>query len=60
MNAIDFSMNIDKDEYPKCNRVVITLNGKFMRYTINNYIAIVFSFSNCSRYGDKFLVSSCI
>lgn len=33
MSAIDFSMNIDKQEDPKGDRVVITLNGKFLRYT---------------------------
>ncbi len=33
MSAIDFSMNIDKEENPKGDRVVITLNGKFLRYT---------------------------
>ncbi len=33
MSAIDFSMDIDKEENPKGDRVVITLNGKFLRYT---------------------------
>ncbi|MCP4341900.1 MAG: cyanase [Desulfobulbaceae bacterium] len=33
MSAIDFSMDIDKQEDPKGDRVVITLNGKFLRYT---------------------------
>lgn len=33
MSAIDFSMDIDKLEDPKGDRVVITLNGKFLRYT---------------------------
>jgi cyanate lyase len=33
MSAIDFSMNIDKEENPKGYRVVITLNGKFLKYT---------------------------
>lgn len=33
MSAIDFSMNIDKEENPKGDRVVITLNGKFLKYT---------------------------
>ncbi len=33
MSAIDFSMNIDKQEDPKGDRVVITLNGKFLRYS---------------------------
>ncbi len=32
MSAIDFSMNIDKEENPAGNRVVITLNGKFLPY----------------------------
>lgn len=32
MSAIDFSMHIDKEENPKGDRVVITLNGKFLRY----------------------------
>lgn len=33
MSAIDFSMDIDKEENPKGDRVVITLNGKFLGYT---------------------------
>lgn len=33
MSAIDFSMDINKQEDPKGDRVVITLNGKFLRYT---------------------------
>ncbi len=33
MSAIDFSMNIEKEENPKGDRVVITLNGKFLKYT---------------------------
>ncbi len=33
MSAIDFSLNIDKQEDPKGDRVVITMNGKFLRYT---------------------------
>ncbi len=33
MSAIDFSINVDKQEDPKGDRVVITLNGKFLRYT---------------------------
>ncbi len=33
MSAVDFSMNIDKEENPKGDRVVITLNGKFLKYT---------------------------
>lgn len=32
MSAIDFSMDIDKQEDPKGDRVVITLNGKFLPY----------------------------
>jgi len=33
MSAIDFSMDIDRQEDPRGDRVVITLNGKFLRYT---------------------------
>ena len=33
MSAIDFSMDIDKEENPKGDRVVITLNGKFLQYS---------------------------
>lgn len=33
MSAIDFSMHIDKEENPKGDRVVITMNGKFLKYT---------------------------
>ncbi|ALP52920.1 cyanate hydratase [Candidatus Tenderia electrophaga] len=32
MSAIDFSMDIDKEENPAGDRVVITLNGKFLPY----------------------------
>jgi cyanate lyase len=32
MSAIDFSMNIDKQENPAGDRVVITMNGKFLPY----------------------------
>jgi cyanate lyase len=32
MSAIDFSMHIDKQEDPKGDRVVITMNGKFLPY----------------------------
>ena len=32
MSAIDFSMDIGKEENPAGNRVVITLNGKFLPY----------------------------
>jgi cyanate lyase len=32
MSAIDFSMEVDKEESPKGDRVVLTLNGKFLPY----------------------------
>ena len=32
MSAIDFSMEVDKEENPKGDRVVITMNGKFRPY----------------------------
>jgi cyanate lyase len=32
MSAIDFSLHVDKQEDPKGDRVVITLNGKFLPY----------------------------
>jgi cyanate lyase len=32
MSAIDFSMNIAKEENPLGDRVVITMNGKFLPY----------------------------
>ena len=32
MSAIDFSMEIDKQEDPKGDRVVVTMNGKFLPY----------------------------
>ncbi len=32
MSAIDFSMHIDKEENPAGDRVVITMNGKFLPY----------------------------
>lgn len=32
MSAIDFTMDVDKEEDPKGDRVVITLNGKFLQY----------------------------
>jgi cyanate lyase len=32
MSAIDFYMDVDKQEDPKGDRVVITLNGKFLPY----------------------------
>lgn len=33
MSAIDFSLDIDKEKNPKGDRVVITMNGKFLKYT---------------------------
>lgn len=32
MSAIDFTMDIEKEQNPKGDRVVITLNGKFLPY----------------------------
>ena len=32
MSAIDFSMTVDKEENPKGDRVVVTMNGKFLPY----------------------------
>ena len=32
MSAIDFSMEVAKEENPKGDRVVVTLNGKFLPY----------------------------
>lgn len=32
MSAIDFSMHIDKEENPTGDRVVVTMNGKFLPY----------------------------
>ncbi len=32
MSAIDFSMDVAKEENPKGDRVVITMNGKFLPY----------------------------
>lgn len=32
MSAIDFSMDVEKKEDPKGDRVVITMNGKFLPY----------------------------
>ena len=32
MSAIDFEMTIDKKEDPKGDRVIVTLNGKFLPY----------------------------
>ncbi len=32
MSAIDFSMDVEKKEDPKGDRVILTLNGKFLPY----------------------------
>lgn len=32
MSAIDFSMEVDKQEDPKGDRVIVTMNGKFLPY----------------------------
>ncbi len=32
MSAIDFTMDVDKQEDPKGDRVVVTMNGKFLPY----------------------------
>lgn len=32
MSAIDFTMHVDKQEDPKGDRVLLTLNGKFLPY----------------------------
>lgn len=32
MSAIDFTLDIDKQEDPKGDRVVVTMNGKFLSY----------------------------
>jgi len=32
MSAIDFSLDIEKQEDPKGDRVIVTLNGKFLPY----------------------------
>jgi cyanate lyase len=32
MSAIDFRMDVDKQEHPKGTRVVVTMNGKFLPY----------------------------
>jgi cyanate lyase len=32
MSAIDFTMSVDKQEDPKGDRVVLTMNGKFLPY----------------------------
>ena len=32
MSAIDFTLDVDKEENPKGDRVVVTMNGKFLPY----------------------------
>ncbi len=32
MSAIDFTMHVDKQEDPKGDRVILTMNGKFLPY----------------------------
>ncbi|MGJ8676222.1 MAG: cyanase [Akkermansiaceae bacterium] len=32
MSAIDFTMDVEKEEDPKGDRVVVTMNGKFLPY----------------------------
>ena len=32
MSAIDFSMDVEKEENPNGDRVVLTMNGKFLPY----------------------------
>ena len=32
MSAIDFTMDIDRQNDPKGDRVVVTMNGKFLPY----------------------------
>ena len=32
MSAIDFTLSIDKENDPKGDRVVVTMNGKFLPY----------------------------
>lgn len=34
MSAIDFKMDIDREDDPKGERVVVTMNGKFLPYRI--------------------------
>lgn len=34
MSAIDFEMDVEREEDPKGDRVVITMNGKFLPYRI--------------------------
>ncbi|TCK02294.1 cyanase [Marinobacterium mangrovicola] len=33
MSAIDFNMEVDKEENPKGDRVVVTMSGKFLKYS---------------------------
>ena len=33
MSAIDFTMEVEKEPNPKGDRVVVTMNGKFLPYT---------------------------
>lgn len=37
MSAIDFTMDIEKKEDPKGDRVIITLDGKFLPYKNGEY-----------------------
>lgn len=32
MSAIDFTMDVEKEENPKGDRVIVTMNGKFLPY----------------------------
>lgn len=34
MSAIDFKLDVDREEDPKGDRVVVTMNGKFLPYKI--------------------------
>lgn len=34
MSAIDFTMEVDKEENPKGDRVILTMNGKFLPYKV--------------------------
>lgn len=34
MSAIDFTMDVDKEENPKGDRVILTMNGKFLPYKV--------------------------
>jgi cyanate lyase len=33
MSAIDFTLDVEKEESPKGDRVVVTMNGKFLPFT---------------------------